>query len=659
MTGPLIFRVSFAFAFLSMAPFCTSQNLPAFNWIKEVDGSGLDQFTGMGTDAQGNIYLAGTTSSPNFPVKSAVQRQLTGQSNCFVTKLDPSGNILYSTYFGGGGERATAMTVDPAGDVYVTGTAGAGFPTTPGTYAPSLPPPSTGQIGPAFLFKLNPDGSVGYSTYFAAAQSPRAVAVDRYGSAWIGGSRPGGLPTTPGAYKTSSPPPPPFYGPPFGYSEGFLTRFEPAASALVFSTYLGANVTGLAVASDDSVYVVVDGYTNRIDATGSSLLGSYTLLGSVEALALAPDGSVYAAGVPTGLQPTAGAFQTTFIFLPSLPTQNGAARSSGAVAKLDSQLENLIAGTYLNGYDGAFITALTLDSAGNVYVGGAGDPPTRTPLQQGFSGGFMSELSGDLTTLLFSSFFGDDYGFTVQGTAAGSNGSIVIAGPDAGNIWVNSLALTPPPPLRIDSIENAASWANGQISPGETILVQDAGFGGNAQLLVDGTPIPVLSVSPTQIAATFPSGFSGNYAVIAVQSGSVASNRLLVSVAPTSPGIFAANGAGYGQGYILNYDGTLNTPSNPAAPGDRITIYATGVGPVSFTHEYAVTQYPVNLFIDETYCAGVAAIMGPVAGFPGDVYQLTVYVPNPAYPFPPLVPVILQINGVSSQNGLTISIGQP
>jgi uncharacterized protein (TIGR03437 family) len=304
----------------------------------------------------------------------------------------------------------------------------------------------------------------------------------------------------------------------------------------------------------------------------------------------------------------------------------------------------------------------------------------------------MSELSGDLTTLLFSSPFGDDYGFTVRGTAAGSNGSIAIAGSDlvglngqiaGSNIWVNSLALTPPPALRIDSIDNAASLANGQIkgtifgaaiemaiSPGETILVQGAGFGDDAQLLVDGTPIPVLSISPTQIAATFPSGFSGNYAVIGAQSGSVASNQLLVSVAPTSPGIFAANGTGYGQGYILNYDGTLNTPSNPAAPGDRITIYATGVGPVSFTDGYAVTQYPVNLFIDGFYCDGVAAIMEPVAGFPGSVYQLTVYVPNPAtlaltnpnlanFVFPPLVPVILQVNGVSSQNGLTISIGPP
>jgi uncharacterized protein (TIGR03437 family) len=142
---------------------------------------------------------------------------------------------------------------------------------------------------------------------------------------------------------------------------------------------------------------------------------------------------------------------------------------------------------------------------------------------------------------------------------------------------------------------------------------------------------------------------------------------MLMPVAVTSPGIFSADGTGYGQGYILNKDGTLNTPANPAAPGDRITIYATGVGPVSFTQCCAVTEYPVNVYIDTVYCDGVEAVMGPVNGFPGSVYRITVYVPNPAvlfattdpgFAFPPLDGVVMQINGVSSQIGVSISIAQ-
>jgi uncharacterized protein (TIGR03437 family) len=129
-----------------------------------------------------------------------------------------------------------------------------------------------------------------------------------------------------------------------------------------------------------------------------------------------------------------------------------------------------------------------------------------------------------------------------------------------------------------------------------------------------------------------------------VQPGGASSSQVLVPVSVTS-GIFSQNGSGYGQGYILNKDGTLNTPSNPAAPGDPITIFATGVGPVSLVQCYAVT------------------------GFPGSVYQIIVYVPNPAalavnnpsllnFVLAPLAGVTMQIDGASSQNGLAISISQ-
>ena len=90
---------------------------------------------------------------------------------------------------------------------------------------------------------------------------------------------------------------------------------------------------------------------------------------------------------------------------------------------------------------------------------------------------------------------------------------------------------------------------------------------------------------------------------------------------------------------------------------------------MSFTDGYAVTQFPADVYIDGFHCDDLAAVMGPVAGLPGAVYQLTVVVPNPAsmavsnpnllnFTFPPQVGVILQIHGASSQNGLAISIAQ-
>ncbi len=61
-------------AALVSVSFC--QSLPAIRWIHEIDNSGVDSFTGIGADAQGNTYVAGSTLSPNLPVTAAVQSQM-------------------------------------------------------------------------------------------------------------------------------------------------------------------------------------------------------------------------------------------------------------------------------------------------------------------------------------------------------------------------------------------------------------------------------------------------------------------------------------------------------------------------------------------------------------------------------------------------------
>ena len=70
---------------------------------------GIDQDVGnsIAVDAKGNAYLVGTTSSNNFPVRSAEQPFFNGYgSDAFIAKLDPDGNVLFATYFGGNPDRA-------------------------------------------------------------------------------------------------------------------------------------------------------------------------------------------------------------------------------------------------------------------------------------------------------------------------------------------------------------------------------------------------------------------------------------------------------------------------------------------------------------------------------------------------------------------------
>ena len=99
--------------------------------------------------------------------------------------------------------------------------------------------------------------------------------------------------------------------------------------------------------------------------------------------------------------------------------------------------------------------------------------------------------------------------------------------------------------------------------------------------------------------------------------------------ATTAPGIYTVDGSGGRQGYILNSDGTLNSLTNPAATGSAITILIAGVGQYTLTDGYAVTPQPPAVFIDGFYCNGIAAKVGPVDGLPGNVFQLSVSVPDP------------------------------
>ena len=120
----------------------------------------------------------------------------------FVTRLNPTGTALdFSTFLGGAGrDVGNGIAVDAAGSAYVTGTAGAGFPTTPGAYDTS------GVSGDAFITKLTPAGdALAYSTLLGGAglESAEDIAVDADGNTYVTGVAQPGFPVTPGAYDTT------------------------------------------------------------------------------------------------------------------------------------------------------------------------------------------------------------------------------------------------------------------------------------------------------------------------------------------------------------------------------------------------------------------------------------------------------------------------
>ena len=255
---------------------------------------------GLVADAAGNAYIVSTCpySFPPPPIVCPTLKSLTsgrpmprGDFGTYVTKLDPTGAILFSTSVGGvavscraaspstrpatctsrpsapsGGFPLTrppfgtpccfitvveaiaadysrflyvvefhsfeprALAVDRAGAVYVTGIAFEGnFPTTPGVIQPTAPP---GEFATGVVAKIAPDSSLAYATFFGNTSTvPTAIAVDAIGHAYLAGSAGPGLPTVNARQ-------PDLAG---GASDAFVARLNATASALVFSTYLGGS----------------------------------------------------------------------------------------------------------------------------------------------------------------------------------------------------------------------------------------------------------------------------------------------------------------------------------------------------------------------------------------------------------------------------------
>ncbi len=332
-------------------------------------GNKTDNGMAIATDASGSAYVAGNTSSTNFPVTAGSYKTTPGGGgDAFVAKLSSTGQISYATYLGGSAnDSATAIAVDASGNAFVGGgTASANFPTTPGAYA-------TAYAGnqDAFVVKLNPAGSaLVYATYLGGSSTDalNGLAMDAAGNCYVTGvTLSGDFPITPGAFSTAKPSS-------TGVNSGFVTKLSATGTSLVYSTFLGGSsndsTVGIAVDSNGAAYVAgsaqstnfpttpgalkalptttnfsccdYDMFLAKVAVDGSALSYS-TLLGSsviesAAALALDGIGGVYILGSSQGvLYPTtAGAFQTS-----NPKTSSQFSSTSIVISKIDFSVPTL------------------------------------------------------------------------------------------------------------------------------------------------------------------------------------------------------------------------------------------------------------------------------------------------------------------------------
>ncbi len=218
-------------------------------------GSGNETGNGIAVDGSGNIYVAGNTSSENFPTQNPFQAgpsPTESGGNGFVTKLNPSvPSYVFSTYLGGSAkDDANSIAIDSANNVYVTGkTVSADFPTVVNTFQTKLGDTVNGD---AFVTKFNSSGSsLIYSTYLGGNGSDNGsgIAVDVSGNAYVTGQ------TSSTDFPTANP----IQATSGGSGDAFVTKLNSQGSALVYSTYLGGSeidvARGIVVDATGNAYV--------------------------------------------------------------------------------------------------------------------------------------------------------------------------------------------------------------------------------------------------------------------------------------------------------------------------------------------------------------------------------------------------------------------
>jgi uncharacterized protein (TIGR03437 family) len=230
----------------------------------------------LAIDANGSIWVGGSTDSPDFPVtQDAWQPALGGDVyDGFLARFTASGGMPYATYVGGKGfDSVSGIAFDQTGNVYVTGTSGGLLqPASAGAFEPQaggdcptfgIGPGFYQDVGSAFVLKLDPSAhkTLGL-TYLGSPLClyPADIAIDASGEPWIGGtfSAAGSAPQTASPFQ-------------IGIGSGFVSKFSADLSQLLFSTYFNA-VTSIALDSAGLAYVSGAGPVNNTTGNGQAYI---------------------------------------------------------------------------------------------------------------------------------------------------------------------------------------------------------------------------------------------------------------------------------------------------------------------------------------------------------------------------------------------------
>lgn len=661
-----------------------------------IGGSQRDLGAGIAVDAAGNVFVAGSTASDDFPVTAGAFRTRHGGigigdaalGDCFVAKLNDSGSrLIYSTFLGGSAsDGCFGLAIDAAGSAYVTGAAGsANFPTTQGAMQPIYRGGGNQtyvQASDAFVAKFKPDGSdLVYSTLFGAGgdEFGMGIAVDGSGNAHITGfTNSPNLPLTAAAQGV--------YGGAGGQDnaslgDAFVLKLNAGGSQALYSTYLGGRQddVGMAIALDDqgnayvggsslsknfptrnalqaafsgsgggTVRITGDGFLAKLSPAGAIAFSTYlggSLDDEITGVAVDRDGNIWLTGatLSTNFRTSGDARQAAYRGAGT----TGALRTGDAfLTQLNNAGSAVVYSTYLGGADDDSGWAVTVDTRSNVYVAGSTaslDFPTMSgSLQPGYGNGSGRSFP-----------FGDAF--------------VVRFGE--------------PARMAVSGVASAASYAGGGVAPGEIIFFTGNGIGpqsvatlvldangrvspslAGVRVLFDGVPAPVIYVSSGQGSVIVPYSVAGKPTTqMVVEYEGNRSAALTLNVQPAKPALFSATQTGRGQGAILNQDFGYNSAQNPASKGSYVMLYGTGEGqtnpPGVDGSVAAAAPFPRPVGAVSVKIGGLDANLIYAGAAPGQIaglFQINAQIPEGVASGDQ--PVVVTIGTASSQPGLTVAV---
>ena len=354
---------------------------PVLTYSTYLGGTGGDAAYSVAVNSAGNAYVTGVTASVDFPVSASIfQDASAGDGDVFVTEFTPDGsNVVFSTYLGGAALDIPAqIQLDATGNVYLVGnTLSNNFPVTAAAMQATY-----GGNQDGFLTELKPDGSgLIYSTYIGGTQADLATAMafDAAGDIYIVGS------TQSTDFFTMNP----IQLANDGQYDVFLVELS-SAGALKYSTYLGGSSsdygTGIGVDSAGNVYL---------------------------------SGTTYSSNFPTQ-----GALQATF-----------GGGSDVFVTKFTPGSSALLFSTFIGGSSIDRSSGMVLDANANIYLTGDTQsknfPVTSSAYQSALMGtdnAFLTKLSSDGSTLVFSTLYGGSQTDQANGLALDATGNIYLTG---------------------------------------------------------------------------------------------------------------------------------------------------------------------------------------------------------------------------------------